>query len=135
TPSPPAALPICRSGGQPGRTATPQLVETVEGVIFNPTWTVPESIVKGEGLGARVLNNPAWARANGYTANRGANGYVSVVQKSGPGNSLGQMKLDMPNPHAIFLHDTPARNLFANANRRSEERRVGKGGRYRWQPR
>src|SRR5690606_12441366 len=38
-------------------------------------------------------------------------------QKSGPGNSLGQMKLDMPNPHAIFLHDTPARNLFANANR------------------
>src|SRR5690606_27301393 len=117
TPSPPAALPICRSGGQPGRTATPQLVETVEGVIFNPTWTVPESIVKGEGLGARVLNNPAWARANGYTANRGANGYVSVVQKSGPGNSLGQMKLDMPNPHAIFLHDTPARNLFANANR------------------
>src|SRR5690606_30460361 len=41
--------------GKPGRTATPQLAETVEGVIFNPTWTVPQSIVKGEGLGARVL--------------------------------------------------------------------------------
>ncbi len=27
------------------------------------------------------------------------------------------MKLDMPNPHAIFLHDTPNRNLFANDNR------------------
>jgi murein L,D-transpeptidase YcbB/YkuD len=103
--------------GKPGRTATPQLAETVEGVIFNPTWTVPQSIVKGEGLGARVLGNPGWARANGYTATRGANGYVSVVQGSGPGNSLGQMKLDMPNPHAIFLHDTPARNLFANENR------------------
>ena len=103
--------------GKPGRTATPQLAETVEGVIFNPTWTVPQSIVKGEGLGARVLNNPGWARANGYTATRGANGYVSVVQGSGPGNSLGQMKLDMPNPHAIFLHDTPARNLFANDKR------------------
>ncbi len=103
--------------GKPGRTATPQLVETIEGVIFNPNWTVPQSIVKGEGLGARVLNNPSWARANGYTATRGANGYVSVVQAPGPGNSLGMMKIDMPNPHAIFLHDTPARNLFANDNR------------------
>lgn len=103
--------------GKPGRTATPQLAETVEGVIFNPTWTVPQSIVKGEGLGARVLGNPGWARANGYTATRGANGYVSVVQQPGPGNSLGMMKLDMPNPHAIFLHDTPSRNLFANDNR------------------
>jgi L,D-transpeptidase YcbB len=99
------------------RTPTPQLAETVEGVIFNPNWTVPQSIVKGEGLGARVLGNPTWARANGYTATRGTNGYISVVQGSGPGNSLGQMKLDMPNPHAIFLHDTPARGLFANANR------------------
>ena len=103
--------------GKPGRTATPQLAETVEGVIFNPTWTVPQSIVKGEGLGARVLGNPGWARANGYTATRGANGYVSVVQGSGPGNSLGRMKIDMPNPHAIFLHDTPSRGLFANASR------------------
>jgi L,D-transpeptidase YcbB len=103
--------------GKPGRTATPQLVETVQGVIFNPNWTVPQSIVVGEGLGARVLNNPSWARSQGYTATRGANGFVSVVQAPGPGNSLGMMKLDMPNPHAIFLHDTPARNLFANTNR------------------
>jgi len=103
--------------GKPGRTATPQLAETVEGVIFNPTWTVPQSIVKGEGLGARVLGNPAWARANGYVGTRGANGFVSVVQQPGPGNSLGLMKIDMPNPHAIFLHDTPSRGLFANENR------------------
>lgn len=103
--------------GKPGRTATPQLAEKVEGVIFNPTWTVPQSIVKGEGLGAKVLNNPGWARANGYKATKGENGWVSVVQQPGPGNSLGLMKLDMPNPHAIFLHDTPARHLFANDQR------------------
>ncbi|KLE34002.1 L,D-transpeptidase family protein [Aurantiacibacter luteus] len=96
---------------------TPQLAETVEGVVFNPTWTVPQSIVRGEGLGNRVLNNPAWARANGYRATRGDNGWITVVQQPGPGNSLGMMKLDMPNPHAIFLHDTPARNLFASENR------------------
>ncbi len=103
--------------GKPGRTATPQIAESVEGVIFNPTWTVPQSIVKGEGLGARVLGNPAWARAKGYTATKGANGWVSVVQQPGPTNSLGLMKLDMPNRHAIFLHDTPSRHLFGNAAR------------------
>jgi len=103
--------------GAPGRTATPQLAETVEGVIFNPTWTVPQSIVVGEGLGNRVMGNPAWARANGYRGTRGANGFISVVQQPGPGNSLGQMKLDMPNPHAIFLHDTPNRAAFGREMR------------------
>ena len=103
--------------GKPGRTATPQLAETVSGVIFNPTWTVPQSIVKGEGLGARVLGNPAWAKSQGYTATKAADGNVYVVQQPGPTNSLGMMKLDMPNPHAIFLHDTPSRHLFGNANR------------------
>lgn len=96
---------------------TPQLAETVEGVIFNPTWSVPQSIVKGEGLGAKVLNNPAWAKAAGYKATRGADGTIWVVQQPGPTNSLGVLKLDMPNPHAIFLHDTPARNLFQQTNR------------------
>lgn len=100
--------------GKPGRTATPQLAEMVEGVVFNPTWTVPQSIVKGEGLGARVLANPEWGRANGYVATKGANGYITVVQQPGPGNSLGRMKLEMPNEHAIFFHDTPSRHLFAN---------------------
>jgi murein L,D-transpeptidase YcbB/YkuD len=100
--------------GKPGRTATPQLAEVVEGVVFNPTWTVPQSIVKGEGLGARALGNPAWAKRNGYVATRGANGYITVVQQPGPGNSLGQMKLEMPNAHAIFFHDTPSRHLFAS---------------------
>ncbi len=103
--------------GKPGRTATPQLAEMVEAVIYNPTWTVPQSIVKGEGLGAKVLGNPGWARANGYKATKGANGWVTVVQQPGPGNSLGLMKLDMPNEHAIFLHDTPSRHLFAQENR------------------
>ncbi len=98
--------------GKPGRTATPQLAEMVEGVVFNPTWTVPQSIVKGEGLGARVLANPTWGKRNGYVATKGANGYITVVQQPGPGNSLGQMKLEMPNAHAIFFHDTPSRHLF-----------------------
>jgi L,D-transpeptidase YcbB len=98
--------------GKPGRTATPQLAETVSAVVFNPTWTVPQSIVKGEGLGAKVLNNPNWARNNGYRATRAENGFVTVVQQPGENNSLGLVKIDMPNPHAIYLHDTPSKQYF-----------------------
>jgi murein L,D-transpeptidase YcbB/YkuD len=99
--------------GKPGRTATPQLAEKVSGVVFNPTWTVPQSIVVGEGLGRKVLDNPAWAARNGYKATESASGRITVVQQPGPGNSLGRMKLEMPNPHAIFFHDTPSKHFFA----------------------
>lgn len=98
--------------GKPGKTATPQLAEVVKGVIFNPTWTVPQSIVKGEGLGVRLVGNPAQALRENYKVTKAENGTITVVQQPGPGNSLGLMKLDMPNPHAIFVHDTPSRRLF-----------------------
>lgn len=98
--------------GKPGKTATPQLAETVTAVVFNPTWTVPQSIVKGEGLGLKALNNPGWARAQGYKVTKGADGTIYVVQQPGPNNALGLMKIDMPNPHAIYLHDTPSKQYF-----------------------
>lgn len=103
--------------GKPGRSATPQLAETVSAVVFNPTWTVPQSIVKGEGLGLKALRNPSWARANGYKATRGENGYISVVQQPGPKNALGLMKIDIPNEHAIYFHDTPSKQYFNHAVR------------------
>ena len=92
------------------KTATPQLDSTATGMIIHPTWTIPQSIIK-ESVGALIARNPAAARARGYTWT-GTGKNLSVVQKFGPGNSLGMMKMDMPNPHAIFLHDTPTRNLF-----------------------
>ena len=98
--------------GKPGGTATPQLAETVSAVVFNPTWTVPQSIVVGEGLGARLLRNPAQAKREGYKVTKTADGTVIVVQQPGDNNALGRMKIDMPNPHAIYLHDTPSKALF-----------------------
>lgn len=92
------------------KTATPQLDASAIGMIIHPTWTIPQSIIK-ESVGALIANNPAAAKARGYTWT-GSGKNLSVVQKFGPGNSLGMMKMDMPNPHAIFLHDTPTRNLF-----------------------
>jgi murein L,D-transpeptidase YcbB/YkuD len=98
--------------GKPGRTATPQLAEQISAVVFNPTWTVPQSIVVGEGLGADLLAHPAKAAREGYKVYKQADGTVIVVQQPGKNNSLGLLKLDMPNEHAIFVHDTPNRNLF-----------------------
>lgn len=98
--------------GKPGKTATPQLAEQVQNVVFNPTWTVPQSIVKGEGLGARLMANPTSAKRQGYVATKSSDGTITVVQQPGDNNSLGKMKLDMPNEHAIYIHDTPNRNLF-----------------------
>ena len=97
--------------GKPGKTATPQLAELVQGVIFNPTWTVPQSIVVGEGLGTKYAS-VAEAKAAGYAMTKSADGTITMVQQPGPANSLGYVKLDMPNAHAIFLHDTPSRGLF-----------------------
>ena len=98
--------------GKVGKTATPQLSSVVQGVVFNPTWTVPQSIVKGEGLGAKLIGNPASALRQGYKVTKAKDGTITVVQQPGPGNSLGMIKLDMPNEHAIFIHDTPSRGLF-----------------------
>ncbi len=103
--------------GKPGKTATPQLAEEVKSVVFNPTWTVPQSIVVGEGMGAKYANNPARAKRDGYAVSKAPDGTITLVQQPGPKNSLGQVKIDMPNPHAIYLHDTPARALFATPMR------------------
>ena len=103
--------------GKVGKTATPQLAAVVQGVVFNPTWTVPQLIVKGEGMGAKLIANPASALRQGYKVTKAKNGMITVVQQPGPGNSLGMIKLDMPNEHAIFIHDTPTRGLFSQTDR------------------
>jgi L,D-transpeptidase YcbB len=86
------------------KTPTPQLSATVTAVTFNPWWTVPQSIIREmKGFG-------------GYEVRQG-NGYRIVRQPPGPRNALGRVKIEMPNEHAIYLHDTPAQNLFAQSRR------------------
>jgi murein L,D-transpeptidase YcbB/YkuD len=87
------------------RTPTPQLSATITAVTLNPWWNVPQSIVRTTSFGA------------GYQVTRGANGYVSVRQPPGPRNALGRLKIEMQNPHAIYLHDTPSQALFGRAVR------------------
>jgi len=100
--------------GKPS-TPTPQLNPLATGIIVNPTWTLPRSIIN-EGIGATIASNPARARAQGYTWT-GKGNTLSVVQQPGPGNALGVMKMEMLNPHAIYLHDTPSKGAFAAEKR------------------
>ncbi|PKP87570.1 MAG: L,D-transpeptidase [Alphaproteobacteria bacterium HGW-Alphaproteobacteria-17] len=100
--------------GKPS-TATPQLNPMATGIIVNPNWTLPRSIIN-EGIGATIANNPAAARAQGYTWT-GSGKTLSVVQKPGPNNALGVMKMEMLNEHAIYLHDTPSKAAFNAATR------------------
>jgi len=93
-------------------TATPQLSAKAVGIVVHPPWILPQSIIRQE-VGPLIARNPAAARARGYVWT-GTGKALSVVQKPGPTAALGQLKIDMPNGEAIFLHDTPNKTLFAN---------------------
>ncbi len=84
------------------RTPTPQLSAMATGVILNPWWEVPTSIsheVAGKG-GFVAVKDPITGKAQRWR------------QPPGPSNALGQMKFVMPNPYAIYLHDTNAKSRF-----------------------
>jgi L,D-transpeptidase YcbB len=96
-------------------TQTPSLSANAGGVVVHPPWYLPQSIIK-ESVGALIATNPAAARAKGYVWT-GSGKTLSVIQKAGPNSALGYIKIDMPNPDAIFVHDTPSRHLFGGANK------------------
>jgi L,D-transpeptidase YcbB len=87
---------------------TPQLGSPIYRLVANPTWTVPRSIqskeIAGKGSAYLSRNNMAWK--DGW-----------IVQQPGPQNSLGLVKFDMKNDHQIYLHDTPAKQLFNEVQR------------------
>jgi murein L,D-transpeptidase YcbB/YkuD len=89
--------------GKPA-TPTPVFSTLVTGVTFNPWWTIPASIVRERG--GRFAASQGYVRTGGQWR-----------QKPGPGNALGQMKLVMPNPYKVYLHDTPSKALFSRDTR------------------
>jgi murein L,D-transpeptidase YcbB/YkuD len=84
------------------KTPTPQLSVMATGVMVNPWWEVPPSIM-GEVAGKR-----------GYVKSSDGKRWR---QPPGPSNALGQMKFVMYNPHNIYLHDTNARSRFSSRMR------------------
>jgi hypothetical protein len=101
--------------GKPG-SKTPIFQAAVTGVTVNPWWNVPCSIVD-ESVGAMIRANPAKAARLGYVTSTDKAGKLVVRQRPGPDNALGRIKLEMPNPYGVYIHDTPSKSLFARDTR------------------
>ncbi|HEX8193989.1 MAG TPA: L,D-transpeptidase family protein [Allosphingosinicella sp.] len=84
------------------RTPTPQLNARITAVTMNPYWHVPQSIIRE--MGGRFGADYEVTRSGGT---------ITARQRPGPRNSLGRLKIEMQNDHAIYLHDTPAQALFS----------------------
>ena len=90
---------------------TPMFNALMTYVVINPYWNVPPSITRSEIL-PKIKADPDYLAKN-HMEMSGA----TVSQLPGPWNSLGRFKFMFPNPHNVYLHDTPARTLFSEADR------------------
>jgi murein L,D-transpeptidase YcbB/YkuD len=123
--------PVWRSRVQVGKPyrSTPIFKSEITYVTFNPTWTVPPTILRKDII-PKVRQNPGYLAANRIRAIDASGQQVSVQsvnwsnprgitlrQDAGPGNSLGEVVIRFPNPFSVYLHDTPHRELFDKEQR------------------
>jgi murein L,D-transpeptidase YcbB/YkuD len=101
--------------GRANATRTPVFDAELRSVVFRPSWNVPDSIVRNEILPA-LGRDPRYLEKHDMELTR-SGGRVSVRQRPGPGNALGLVKFVFPNPHNVYMHATPVRELFGNARR------------------
>lgn len=113
-------------------TRTPIFLEDMRFIEFSPYWNVPISIARGETL-PRLRRDPGYFTQQGFefvsrdgtvtTALSDAGieavqrGEWRIRQRPGPRNALGDIKFIFPNDQNIYLHHTPAPQLFARARR------------------
>jgi murein L,D-transpeptidase YcbB/YkuD len=119
--------------GQPYR-ETPVFRSQIEYLEWNPDWTVPPTVIK-EDLLPKIVNNPAYISEHNFELLDHSNQPLAVSdvpwqqldanhipfklrQPPGPQNALGRVKFIFPNPHYVYLHDTPSKSLF-NAEQRA----------------
>lgn len=93
------------------RHRTPLFASRLESVVFNPPWNVPPSIARNE-LEPKERREPGYLARNDFVRVNGG-----LQQRPGPLNALGQVKFDFASPFGVYLHDTPARAAFGQANR------------------
>ena len=107
---------------------SPTLTAFITDVDLNPTWTVPLSITKTE-IYAHMRKDPSYLSrmhmrlldghdneispsSVDWSSDRSPN--FTVRQDSGTFNALGAVKINMPNPYSVYMHDTDTRKLFAD---------------------
>lgn len=104
---------------------TPVFSQDLETIYFHPRWNVPDSI-KVQELWPSLARGGSYFKRQGLRLSRNGreiNPYsvnwaaadirnYDVYQPSGPRNVLGVVKFTFPNKHAVYMHDTPTKNLF-----------------------
>lgn len=109
---------------------SPQVDATITAVNINPTWTLPWSIIKKE-IAPHVAADPGYLdrqrmRVMDFQGNelspsevnwRSDKAIFTVRQDAGLGNALGQLRIQMPNTEAVYMHDTPSKALFGASER------------------
>jgi L,D-transpeptidase YcbB len=112
---------------------TPVFRATLTHLVLNPDWTLPPTILRNDTLPA-IAADPAYLQqqnmdvidAAGRIIDPGAidwsryprEGFPHQIrQRPGPANALGRIKFMFPNEHFVFLHDTPATQLFEASER------------------
>ena len=107
---------------------SPTLTAEITSVNLNPSWTVPSSIAKTE-ISAHMRKDPGYLarmhmevldaheapidpRSVDWSGAHTPN--FTVRQQNGGWNALGAVKIDMPNPYSVYMHDTNQRNLFSD---------------------
>ncbi len=108
---------------------TPLFSDYLEYIVVNPTWTVPENLIKKDLIPAlkqypnlfEIAHLRAYQRGREVKPNiqkllaiEGTNkpSPYRIVQDPGPDNALGRVKFMFPNKYAVYLHDTPEKGLF-----------------------
>ena len=116
------------------RMQTPIFIGEMKRVIFRPYWDVPRSITLHEML-PHIRANPNYLQRENLEIVRGesdaggvlaptaaaiadlAAGKVRLRQRPGNDNALGLVKFLFPNAHNVYMHSTPAHELFARPRR------------------
>ena len=96
--------------GKP-ETPTPIFSDVMRYVLINPSWQVPDSIIRKE-----MMSKLGALSRRGYEV-KTVGGRLTVRQLPGDDNALGRFAFMFPNDHAIYLHDTPSKDLFDDETR------------------
>ena len=91
--------------GKP-ETPTPIFSNVMRYVLINPSWEVPDSIIRKE-----LAPKLGYLSRHGYEV-KTVDGRLTVRQLPGERNALGRLAFMFPNDHSVYLHDTPERQLF-----------------------
>ena len=120
--------------GKALRNQTPVFAQDMRYIVFRPYWNVPSSILRGEIVPSIEKNRNYIATKNFEVTDLSGKpvtdgtisdavlaqlraGRLAVRQKPGPNNSLGLVKFIFPNEHSVYLHSTPAQQLFSQSRR------------------